>query len=71
MFTGKEGFQTVVLEAIADKSCCFCHFFFDMPGSLNDINVLDRSNLLHDVLNGRSRTVGYQVNFSNVWSRQF
>ena len=41
-FKGKEGAPTIVLEAIADSNCRFWHFFFGVPGSLNDINVLQR-----------------------------
>jgi hypothetical protein len=62
MFKGKEDGATVVLEAIADHSCRFWHFFFGMPGSLNDINVLDRSPLHHDAINGKSPAVSYKVN---------
>ena len=62
MFKGKEGAPTVVLEATADSAGRFWHFFFGMPGSLNDINVLDRSPLLHDFINGRSPEVEYEVN---------
>lgn len=65
MFAGKEGTSTVVLEAVADSSCRFWHFFFGMPGSLNDINVLDRSPLLHDIISGRSPAVEYEVNGNN------
>jgi len=62
MFTGKEGTSTVVLEAVADSACRFWHFFFGMPGSLNDLNVLDRSPLLNDAIAGRSASVSYTVN---------
>ena len=37
-------------------------FFFGIPGSLNDINVLDRSPLLHNHICGRSISVEYEVN---------
>ena len=40
--SGKKRGPTIILEAIADKSCRFWHFFFGTPGALNDINVLDR-----------------------------
>jgi hypothetical protein len=62
MFKGKESGATVVLEAIADHSCRFWHFFFGMPGSLNDINVLDRSPLHKEALKGKAPQVTYQVN---------
>ena len=62
MFKGKEKGATVVLEAITDNSCRFWHFFFGMPGSLNDINVLDRSPLHREALAGRGPQVSYQIN---------
>ena len=62
MFKGKEGTPTVILEATADSSGRFWHFFFGMPGSLNDLNVLDRSPLLNDAIAGRSASVSYTVN---------
>ena len=62
MFTGKEGAPTVVLEAVADHSGRIWHYFFGCPGSLNDLNVLDRSNLLHGIINGSKHTVRYKVN---------
>jgi hypothetical protein len=43
MFQGKGGVRTMILEAIADHSTRFLHFNFGSPGSLNDINLLDRS----------------------------
>ncbi len=45
MFQGKGGVPTMILEAIADHSTRFWHFNFGSQGSLNDINVLDRSPL--------------------------
>ena len=62
MFKGKEGKLSVVLEATADNEGIFLHLYFGMPGSLNDINVLDRSSLLHNLINGRSPEVEYEMN---------
>lgn len=42
-FCGKEKTPTLVLEAVASKNLWIWHAFFGLPGSLNDINVLDRS----------------------------
>jgi Plant transposon protein len=52
MFQGKEGVPTVVLEAIADHCGRFWHFNFGSPGTLNDINILDRSPLFHNSVSG-------------------
>jgi hypothetical protein len=63
MFQGKSGRPTIVLEAIADHtSCRFWHFHFGSPGSLNDVNVLDRFPLFYNAVNGEARQVDYVVN---------
>ncbi|KAI2506757.1 Ribosomal protein-like protein [Fragilaria crotonensis] len=50
--TGKEGKPTIVLEAFADFNLWFWHHSFGWPGSLNDINIWDRSSLLKSFLDG-------------------
>jgi hypothetical protein len=50
--TGKEGKPTIVLEAFADYNLWFWHHSFGWPGSLNDINIWDRSSLLKSFLDG-------------------
>ena len=62
MFKGKGKTATVVLEAIADHSCRFWHFNFGSPGTLNDINILDRSPLFHNAVKGKAPQVSYKVN---------
>lgn len=39
---------TKVLEAVVD---------YGTPGSLDDLNILDQSNLFHDFLHGKTRQV--------------
>lgn len=51
-FVGKEGVPTITLEAIADERMWIWHLFFGMPGSANDINVLDNSTLLDKIASG-------------------
>lgn len=41
-FQGKEGCPTLILEAVCDQKLRIWHAFFGMPGSNNDLNVLDR-----------------------------
>ncbi|OWZ22363.1 Nuclease HARBI1 [Phytophthora megakarya] len=48
---GKEKKPTIVLEAVASSDLWIWHAFFGMPGSNNDINVLDRSDLFIDATN--------------------
>jgi hypothetical protein len=53
IFTGKEDGATVVLEAIASYDLWIWHAFFGTPGSCNDINVIDRSPILRDIMGGK------------------
>jgi len=36
--------------------------FFGLPGSKNDINVLERSNIFSELEEGRALTVDYSIN---------
>ena len=49
---GKGKKPTVVLEGIADGECWLWFTFFGLPGSLNDINVLDKSPTMGNILSG-------------------
>ncbi|XP_074364123.1 uncharacterized protein LOC141704860 [Apium graveolens] len=62
MFTGHIREPTIILEAIASKDLWIWHAFFGLPGSLNDINVLDRSNLFQELAEGRGPEVRYTIN---------
>jgi Plant transposon protein len=53
---------TVVCEAACSYDLWIWHLFFGLPGSLNDINVVERSTLMHDILNGTSPTIDYTIN---------
>ena len=60
---GKEKKPTIVLEAVADCNLWIWHAFFGMPGSCNDLNVLDNSPLVSEIFAGRfPPPVGYVVN---------
>ena len=61
MFKGKESGPTIVLQVVADTTLRIWHQYFGMPGSSNDINVLERSDLLHSLLNGRCPRVHHSV----------
>jgi hypothetical protein len=50
--TGKSGKPTIVMEAMADRNLWFYHHSFGWPGSLNDINIWNRSCLLKAFLDG-------------------
>ena len=53
---------TIVLEAVASHDLWIWHAFFGPPGTLNDINVLDRSPVFDDILQGKAPRVKYMVN---------
>jgi hypothetical protein len=59
-----------VLEAVADQSLWIWHAFFGMPGSNNDVNVLDRSPLVIDMLRGPSEYLTFIVN-GNQFSQYY
>ena len=64
-YIGRKGRPTVVIEAIATKDLRVWHAFFGMPGSCNDLNVLDRSPVFDDLANGRTQKVEFSVNNHN------
>jgi hypothetical protein len=61
-FGDRDGKKSIILEAIADASLHIWHVFFGLPGSNNDITVLDRSPLIHNMLTGEARDMHYVVN---------
>jgi Plant transposon protein len=58
----KDGTISNVLEAIASKDTWIWHSFFGMAGSCNDINVLDASPFVTQLMSGGVGSVEYLVN---------
>ena len=56
------GKTTIVLEAVASYDLWIWHAFFGPPGTLNDINVLDRSSVFDDIIQGHAPQVTFSVN---------
>jgi Plant transposon protein len=52
VYAGKDKFPSMVLEAVADHNLFFWHAAFGFPGTHNDINILEQSPLLKDMLDG-------------------
>ncbi|KAL6178744.1 hypothetical protein ACLB2K_050262 [Fragaria x ananassa] len=52
----------LILEAVALKDLWIWHSFFGLPGSHNDINVLEHSPLFTDLREGRAPPVNFRVN---------
>ncbi|XP_022553853.1 putative nuclease HARBI1, partial [Brassica napus] len=61
-YTRGSGKPKIVLEAVASHDLWIWHAFLGAPGTLNDINVLDRSPVFDDILQGRVPRLEYVVN---------
>lgn len=61
-YTGRDGHPTVILEVVASYDLWIWHAFFGLPGSLNDINVLDRSPLFNKLATGNAPPCQFNVN---------
>ncbi|XP_052177493.1 uncharacterized protein LOC127791548 [Diospyros lotus] len=62
MYTGHAREPTIILEAIASYDLWIWHAFFGLPGSLNDINVLDTSHVFLELAEGCGPEVKYTIN---------
>jgi hypothetical protein len=61
MYCGKSRDPTIVLEAVASQDLWIWHCFFGLPGTLNDINVLQRSHLFKKLIAGDAPTCNYKI----------
>ncbi|XP_020258584.1 uncharacterized protein LOC109834993 [Asparagus officinalis] len=72
LYIGRGGSPTIILEAVADYDIWIWHAYFGMPGTNNDINVLESSNLFsnlaqgiappaHYVIQGKEYSMGYYL----------
>ena len=61
-YVGKEKEPAIILEAIASYDTWIWHAFFGLPGTLNDINVLDQSPVFQRIQDGTIPHVKYTVN---------
>uniref|UniRef100_A0A2N9I4H8 DDE Tnp4 domain-containing protein n=1 Tax=Fagus sylvatica TaxID=28930 RepID=A0A2N9I4H8_FAGSY len=61
-YTGHSREPTLILEAIASYDRWIWHAFFGLPGSHNDINVLEHSSVFTELAQGRAPPVNYSIN---------
>lgn len=61
-YTGRDGHPTVILEVVGLVNPWIWHAFFGLPGSLNDINVLDRSPLFNRLASGNAPPWNFTLN---------
>ena len=62
MYSGHVHEPTIILEAVASYDLWIWHAFFGLPGSHNDINVLERSSMFNELSEGRAPPVSYSIN---------
>ena len=61
-FQDKDKERSIISEAIADKSLWIWYAYFGMPGSNNNVNVLDRSLFVNNMLIGPFHDLSFVVN---------
>ena len=71
IYTGHIHELSVILEAVASHDLRIWHAFFGLPGSHNDINVLDRSSIFSELIKGCAPTVNYLINGNDYTMRYF
>uniref|UniRef100_A0A0D3ECQ6 DDE Tnp4 domain-containing protein n=1 Tax=Brassica oleracea var. oleracea TaxID=109376 RepID=A0A0D3ECQ6_BRAOL len=62
MYSRGTGKPTIFLEAVASSDLWIWHAFFGASGTMNDLNILDRSPVFDDVINGIAPQVNFYVN---------
>jgi len=53
---------TIIFKAVALYDVCISHVFFSLPGSLNDINVIDCSPIFQEFYEEPTPKCEYVVN---------
>ncbi|XP_021835319.2 uncharacterized protein [Spinacia oleracea] len=61
-YAGRSGSATLNLKVVADYDLWIWHAFFGIPGTCNDLNVLYRSPVFDDVLQGVAPPIRFTVN---------
>ncbi|XP_026396944.1 uncharacterized protein LOC113291647 [Papaver somniferum] len=61
-YKGYKPWPSIVLEAVASYDRWFWHAFFGMPGSCNDLNVLDASPPFDNILSEDAPQVDVRIN---------
>ena len=61
-FTGHCHDPTIILDAVASQDLWIWHAYFGLPGSHNDLNVLQRSHLFARLAAGDAPPVNFEVN---------
>jgi hypothetical protein len=59
-FQGREKVASIGLEAVVDNNLWFWHAAFGFPGTLNDINIWERSSLYESMIDGRHDELDFE-----------
>jgi hypothetical protein len=62
MFTGHMKHPSMILEVVASRDLWIWHAYFGMPGSCNDINVLQKSLVFSKFVKGEVAPISFNVN---------
>ncbi|OAD74608.1 hypothetical protein PHYBLDRAFT_168010 [Phycomyces blakesleeanus NRRL 1555(-)] len=60
-YTGRKHEPTLILEAVSSQDLRLWHSYFGLHGSLNDINVLDQSDVFQEITEGTASVVHYNI----------
>ncbi|KAL8112937.1 hypothetical protein AgCh_020306 [Apium graveolens] len=60
-YTDRSGHPTIILEIVADYDLSIWHTYFGLPGSNNDINVLESSHLFANLAEGIAPPAHYII----------
>ncbi|XP_020249351.1 uncharacterized protein LOC109826745 [Asparagus officinalis] len=60
-YAERGGSPTIILEAVADYDLWIWHAYFGMPGTNNNINVLESSNLFSNLAQGIAPPAHYVI----------
>lgn len=69
-YQGKDKCPSVVLEAVATYDLRFWHAFFGSAGSNNDINIVDRSPLIDQIIRGGTTSVRFEIE-GNIYNQGY
>ncbi|XP_059454991.1 uncharacterized protein LOC132185204 [Corylus avellana] len=71
MFSSRRHEPTTILEGVASQDLWVWHAFFGLPGSNNDINVLEQSSMLSEFAEGCAPPANYSINGHNYKMRYY
>ena len=61
-FRDRDSKNSIILKTIAYQSLHIWHIFLGIPSSNNDVYVLDRSSLIHNMLISEATDMTFEVN---------